>query len=362
MHLPGRRHDSGRRQGAALILDIGGIASHCQLTIPADDAAANESAKGVTEETQPLLLFSNHPSEHFGLPMELVARLERVPADQIDSVGGQQVLQYRGGTLPLLSLEQCIGCKPRCETTRLYVAVFVAAEREVGLIVPDLSDIRPVSTRIDTVTFREPGIAGSLVYERMTVRLVDLHELTRKIHPDWYDSRPAPKTPEDSAPRILVAEDSDFFRKQLTGFFQSEGYEVQGAEDGRRGLESAAGAGESLRPGGHRHRDAEHDRPGTCPANPRRRAPGRTTGDRGNFPGRGRRHPAGTASGSQRIPYQAGPRAAHGLRDQVAQSVRKQDSCKEHFMTAMLAAQTDELEIATFYVDNAWMGVFDRPG
>lgn len=27
-------------------------------------------------------------------------------------------------------------------------------------------------------------------------------------------------------------------------------------------------------------------------------------------------------------------------------------------MTAMLAAQTDELEIATFYVDNAWMGVF----
>ncbi len=216
----------------ALILDIGGIASHCQLTIPADDAAANESAKGVTEETQPLLLFSNHPSEHFGLPMELVARLERVPADQIDSVGGQQVLQYRGGTLPLLSLEQCIGCKPRCETTRLYVAVFVAAEREVGLIVPDLSDIRPVSTRIDTVTFREPGIAGSLVYERMTVRLVDLHELTRKIHPDWYDSRPAPKTPEDSAPRILVAEDSDFFRKQLTGFFQSEGYEVQGAEDG----------------------------------------------------------------------------------------------------------------------------------
>lgn len=216
----------------ALILDIAGIASHCQLAVPEDDSAS-DAAAAASQETQPLLMFSNHPQEFFGIPMELVARLERVRADQVDSVGGQQVLQYRGGTLPLLSLEDCIGCKPREETAKVYVVVFAAAGREIGLLVPELLDIRSVPTQIDTCTFREPGIIGSIVYDRMTVRLVDLHELTRKAHPDWYETLDlAAPTPEGSTPRILVAEDSDFFRKQLISFFETEGYETAGFEDG----------------------------------------------------------------------------------------------------------------------------------
>ncbi len=215
----------------ALILDIAGIASHCQLAIPEEDAADGPAADSV-QETQTLLLFSNHPAEHFGVPMELVARLERVRTDRIDSVGGQQVLQYRGGTLPLLSLEQHVTCKARAEAAKVYVVVFAAAQREVGLLVPEILDIRSVPTQIDTLTFREPGIAGSIVFEGMTVRLVDLHEISRKAHPDWYDSQPVPQSPANAVPRVLVVEDSDFFRKQLAGFFEAEGFEVQEAEDG----------------------------------------------------------------------------------------------------------------------------------
>ncbi|MDZ7617327.1 MAG: response regulator, partial [Patescibacteria group bacterium] len=95
-----------------------------------------------------------------------------------------------------------------------------------------LLDIRSVSTQIDTLTFREAGVAGSLVYEQKTVRLVDVHELARKIHPDWYAPQATLQTPEGSAPRILVAEDSDFFRKQLTAFFESDGYDILACEDG----------------------------------------------------------------------------------------------------------------------------------
>ena len=174
----------------ALILDIAGIATHCQLAIPEGDAAAAESSRGSTQETQAMLLFSNHPEEYFGIAMELVARIERVRSDQIDSVGGQQILQYRGGTLPLLSLENYIGCKPREETDKLYVVVFTAARREVGMLVPKLLDIRNVPTQIDTATFRQPGVVGSLVFEQMTVRLVDLHELTRLAHSDWFTEEP----------------------------------------------------------------------------------------------------------------------------------------------------------------------------
>jgi two-component system chemotaxis sensor kinase CheA len=216
----------------ALILDIAGIANYRQLAAPEEESASAANAGVMTEETQSLLMFSNDPQEFFGIPMELVARIERVVVHQIDSVGGQQVLQYRGGTLPLLSLEDYIRCRPRAEKTKIYVVVFAAAGREVGILVPELLDIRAVPTQIDTNTFREPGIIGSVVYDKMTIRLVDLHELTRKAHPDWFDSQPVATSAEGHVPRILLAEDSDFFRRQLVGFFEAEGYEVVGCEDG----------------------------------------------------------------------------------------------------------------------------------
>jgi two-component system, chemotaxis family, sensor kinase CheA len=216
----------------ALILDIAGIATHCQLTIPEGDSTTTSASGDLTHEMQALLLFSNHPAEYFGIAMESVARIERVRSDQIDSVGGQQILQYRGGTLPLLSLENYIGCKCREETDKVYVVVFAAARREVGLLVPKLLDIRNVPTQIDTATFLQPGVIGSFVFEQMTVRLVDLHEVTRLAHGDWFTEEPVQNLDDGSAPRILVAEDSDFFRKQLMNFFQTEGYEVVGCEDG----------------------------------------------------------------------------------------------------------------------------------
>jgi len=220
----------------ALILDIAGIAAHGHLAAAAEASAAASAATGSADETHSLLLFSNHPDEHFGIPMELVARLERVRAERIDSVGGQQVLQYRGGTLPLLTLDQHIRCKPCGELDKVYIVVFTTGGREIGLLVPKLIDIRRVPFHVDAATFREPGVSGSFVYDQMTVRLLDLHELTRAAHPDWHEAPAALPQTADGAPRILVAEDSDFFRKQLAGFLESEGYEVEGYEDGAKAL------------------------------------------------------------------------------------------------------------------------------
>jgi len=250
----------------ALILDVPGIAAQTCLSIreektrAEDDAAA--AAAAAAESTQAMLLFTNYGTEQFAVPMGVISRLERIRGEQVDSVGGQEVLQYRGVSLALLSLEKYIKAAPREEASRLYVIVFRVGRREVGLIAPQLTDIRRVSTEIDTTTFREPGVIGSVVIDNRATRLLDLIELTRAARPDWFpppaqvqipvqaqSQSPArvpgqtsqatvPNAPvaesrrEGHTPTILLAEDSGFFRKQLVNFLQADGYKVLACEDG----------------------------------------------------------------------------------------------------------------------------------
>jgi two-component system, chemotaxis family, sensor kinase CheA len=219
----------------ALILDVTGIATHCELAMPEDDDSNehDEARAASNDETQTSLLFTNHPSEQFGIPMESISRLERIRVDQIDSVGGKRILQYRGESLPLLCLEDIIQATPQESCDKVYVVVFSVLKREVGLIVPELIDIRQLPTDVDTVTFIEPGVVGSVEVNSQATRLLDVYEMTKQVHPDWFKEASVVKTDSQSQqPKILLAEDSAFFRRQVTGFLEEAGYDIVGCEDG----------------------------------------------------------------------------------------------------------------------------------
>jgi two-component system chemotaxis sensor kinase CheA len=202
--------------------------------------------EGETEETQTALILRNHPDEQFGIPMQLVARLERIRCDKITLVGGQEVLQYRGGTLPLLRIENLIAAAPAPPTANVSVVVFTVAKREVGLIVPHLVDIRQISTNVDTRTLRQRGILGSLIVQDRTTRLLNLYELAAIAFPDWFVASEAVATvhQEHGPNRLLIVEDSAFFRTQLIGMLEAEGYSVVGAEDGQAAWELLQRSGE----------------------------------------------------------------------------------------------------------------------
>ena len=223
----------------ALILDVAGIASHTCLALPESDDLHDDRDDLVDsgETAQLMLLFTNAPDEQFGIPMGIIARLERIRSDQIDTVGGQDMLQYRGCSLPLLTLEQHITAAPRPDTHKVHVVVFSASGREVGLVVPELVDIREVSTDVDTVTLAEPGVIGSVLLDGKATRLLDMFALTQVARPAWFaDRAPVVLVRDDDnqsgLPRILLAEDSGFFRKQVVGFLEADGYDVTACEDG----------------------------------------------------------------------------------------------------------------------------------
>ncbi len=220
----------------ALILDVAGIANHeqirCVEKAVQEENKEKKSASDQEEDTQFMLLFSNHPSEHFAVSMEVISRIERIRADQVDSVGGHELLQYRSTTMSLLRLENCITAKPPEPKKRLYVVVFEVAGNEVGLVAPALEDIRDVSMEIDTVTLSEKGVMGSMVLAEQTTRYIDLFEIAKIAHPEWFEDCNPIIEEEGHPPKVLLAEDSTFFRKTVSEMIRERGYDVIDCEDG----------------------------------------------------------------------------------------------------------------------------------
>jgi two-component system chemotaxis sensor kinase CheA len=220
----------------ALILDAGGIAEFAHLAKAAEEEEKEVTARAT--ETQATLVFSNHDSEMFGIPMSVIRRLERVRPTQIDNIGGQQMFEYSNGSLPLITLEDQIRALPRTDRSWLYLAIFEFNGRELAIIIPSLSEIRDLPLNIDTRTFREPGVLGSIVVDKQAIRLLDVFQLAAKTYPQLTrEDTQATATPSPASFRILVAEDSAFFRSQVISFLESKGYEVIGAEDGQHGWE-----------------------------------------------------------------------------------------------------------------------------
>lgn len=222
----------------ALIIDVSGIASEANLR----SCEELNAGKGdhidlhANSEVHRMLLFDNAPGEHFAVPMACVSRIERTEAANIINLGKESLLSYRGGTLPLLSIERLISAKPRREDlSHIFVIVFSIGKREIGLLAPELNDICNVALDIDDAALREPGVAGVVVVNDQPTRMLDLVELTKSSHPEWIEKDK--NEPQADGKHILIAEDSAFFRRHVEQTLVEEGYTVTTAVDGQDGWE-----------------------------------------------------------------------------------------------------------------------------
>jgi two-component system chemotaxis sensor kinase CheA len=223
----------------ALILDVSNLAQMAGLTSMENSDRTAEIAKEAHEENlagkdkQSLLLFKNSIEEQFAIPLNQVERIEKINRKQLEVLGGKRVMQYRGGSLPLFTVDQVAAVQPVADLEDLLVIVFFVADKEVGLLA--IGPVDTVETRLDLdgVTLKQTGIMGSTIINDMTTLLVDTYELVQTVQPDWFNNKPAVSIGEDgNSPKILLAEDSNFFRAQVVGFIKDEGYTVIEAEDG----------------------------------------------------------------------------------------------------------------------------------
>ncbi len=218
----------------ALILDIVGVSKTMNIHAVSDSADDRDSKHNLSNNTiadiQSLLIVENGLDERFAFALGLITRIEKISAKTIEKLGNINVIKYRGSTLALISIEDVAKVQPRKNKDQLFAIIFTISGREIGILVSELIDIMDVELKIDEMTFRQPGILGSAIIMDQITMMVDPFGMISTARPEW--NLDADKSDSNETATILVAEDSDFFRKQITSFIAAAGYNVVDAADG----------------------------------------------------------------------------------------------------------------------------------
>jgi two-component system chemotaxis sensor kinase CheA len=219
----------------SLILDVEGIARHAGI---AHEAARWLSAAGVVgqDEKQTILLFRYGPQEQFAVPLALVRRIEEIRVSRIEHAGEREYITIKGQTLPIVRLDRYLPVSPAQEEETMYLLLPKPFKRPVGILLSRIIDTECRSIQLDTTSYREDGVIGTAVlHERMTIFL-DLYRLSDRLTAKERTLEPVRPTGQPGRPRILLVEDTQFFRTLVRGYLESQGYEVTTAENGLQAL------------------------------------------------------------------------------------------------------------------------------
>ncbi|MEO8658917.1 MAG: chemotaxis protein CheW [Bryobacteraceae bacterium] len=225
----------------APIIDVELLASRAGLT---QTATTRDSVVTTAADKSSLLLFFNAPSEPCALPIELVTRIESVEQNQIEYLGGRRTFQYRGASLPLVSLHDIASVGQLDDSQDWKVIIVERNGGSFGLLAAGPLDMIETALSMDAVTLRQTGVAGSAILNGNATLILEIVELAETA---LGRQEPPPKpavVPEPGGetvarqPMILVAEDSEFFRKQITKLIEAVGYRVLPVEDGQAAWEA----------------------------------------------------------------------------------------------------------------------------
>lgn len=211
-----------------MILDPNGIARATGVTADSEveDNRANAITAGIRSDgSTSLLLFRAGDQTPKAVPLGLVARLEDIPVERIEMSGDTPVVQYRGKLMPMVPVA---GHWAASESGRQAVLVFTEGDRTMGLMVDEILDvleeplvIQPGSDRL--------GYLGSAVVAGRVTDVIDTVYWLSHAGGDWFRSD-RKLVGASERPRLLLIDDSPFFRHLVVPALAAAGYEVTAVE------------------------------------------------------------------------------------------------------------------------------------
>jgi len=221
-----------------MILDPGGVAKASGETDVADLSASanNEMLKAQSgPQKTALLLFAAGDGAPKAVPLSIVARLEEINLQDVEFSSGRPMIQYRGQLMPLVSYDSSATLE---KTGKKPVLVFVDETSTMGLIVDKIIDITEEVVDLQLAS-SSPGLLGSAIIDGKATDVVDIGHFLNSSNKDWFKRHGDEAFGEasNSGRKVLLVDDSPFFRNMLTPLLKVAGYNVTTLENPLQALE-----------------------------------------------------------------------------------------------------------------------------
>lgn len=210
-----------------MILDPGGIAKATGEIDSQEtrDAKREEGETADGRRKTSLLLFAAGDGAPKAVPLSLVSRLEEIKVTNIEVANGTMLIQYRGQLMPLVPFDPAIDIKAK-ETRP--VLVFTDGVRAMGLVVDTIIDILEEYVEVQ-IMGKSRGLLGSAIINGKATDVLDVGHYIQSVNADWFKTHgddPFEASKNNGRRRVLLVDDSPFFRNMLTPLLSVAGYEV----------------------------------------------------------------------------------------------------------------------------------------
>ena len=210
-----------------MILDPNGIAATVGAIDTSRDTAEDKAdQKDITAgERSSLLVFRAGGGELRAVPLALVSRLEALDASQFETMHGRPMIQYRDNLMPLIALENS---EIKSEGQQ-SVLVFQDGDHAAGLAVEEIVDIVEEELQVQIKADR-PGLVGTAIIDGRATDIIDTGYYLTQAYPDWFKAANSFSGDKTARKRMLLVDDSPFFRNLMAPLFSLAGYDVTSVE------------------------------------------------------------------------------------------------------------------------------------
>jgi two-component system, chemotaxis family, sensor kinase CheA len=209
-----------------MIIEPNGIAQSIgNVVIERDGAAAEQEADRRDDDSgiESMLVFRAGSPQPRAVPLSLVTRLEEIDVRKIESSNGRSLVQYRGQLMPLILVNDDVRIK---STGKQPLLVFSDEGRSMALVVDEIVDIVEQRLDIELVSQR-PGVLGSALIRGQATEVIDIGHYLPLAFDDWRDWRE--RRVAAARHRVLLVDDSQFFRNMLAPLLNAAGFSVTSA-------------------------------------------------------------------------------------------------------------------------------------
>ncbi len=233
-----------------MILDPNGLSQRADLRFDQFGEEKELDAKGAAikkklADMQKLLLFTNNTKETFVINVDLIARIDKITSDRIEIIGDKEFVRYKDHSMRVIRLHDYLPVNPPEEFPEEFLVLVPRLVRHtIGIIVAEVKDVVSADAEVDKDSLSGDGIFGTSMIDNTMAVFIDIYKIYEKAAPELYKDNAKAERGLDGK-KVLLAEDTAFFRAITTKYLEDIGLTVKAVIDGQYAWEELMSGNET---------------------------------------------------------------------------------------------------------------------